>query len=120
MFDLRKIMTLGFALASLFWLNVSFAKTYVLSNCRQLESANALLLVHASWFPHCKTLLPIYKKVSNLPQMQSYKFYVKQHDKGGPVCGNKITALPVVFTHNMSNHVSGEMSMSSLIQFVTD
>lgn len=112
-------MTAVFTLASLFWLNSAFAETYALKNCSQLQSSNAVLLVHASWCPHCQNFLPVYNEVSNLPEMQNYKFYVRRNDKGAPVCGKAIDGVPVVFTNNMKHSNAGEMSKSGLIKFIT-
>ncbi len=115
---LGKVMTIFLVIASVLWLNTAAAKTHPLVNCSQLQAQNSVLLVHASWCPHCHTYLPIYNAVSNRPDMKGYTFYVKRNDGTAPVCGLAVKTVPMTFTHNMSKSVLGQMSKDRLASFV--
>lgn len=115
-----KTMAFASILTSLLWLNTAAAKTQELLNCSQLQAPKTVLLVHASWCSHCQSYVPTYEAVSNLPEMKSYTFYTKQHDKSGPVCGKAIKAVPITFVHNMGTSVKGGMSQDALIKFISN
>lgn len=116
----RQVMTIAGVIASLLWLNTATARTHTLVNCSQLEKPNSVLLVHASWCSYCQHYLPVYKAVSNRPDMKKYTFYVKRNDATFPVCGVAVRTVPVTFTHNMGNTAVGALSKSALISFVKD
>ena len=115
---LSKLTTIAFVAANLLSLNTAVAKTLTLQNCQQLQASNAVLLVHASWCPHCRDYLPTYNAVSNLPEMKKYKFYVKRDDSGAAVCGTSIRTVPVTFKNNMRNSMAGELTQNGLVGFV--
>lgn len=113
-----RLITFSLAIVSLLWLNTASATVHPLTNCKQVRDPNAVLMVHASWCPHCKTFLPVYKAVSDLPEMQKYTFYIRRDDRAAPVCNTKIRGFPTIFAHGMENKIVGEVSRDSLISFI--
>lgn len=107
------ISTLALAVAS-----TTFATTQELTDCAQLQDDKAVLLVHTSWCSHCVAFLPVYKAVSDAPEMSEYKFYTKQNDDFAPVCGKSVYGVPITFTHNMQDSLSGVISADALKTFI--
>lgn len=103
-----------------FMLSCAFATTQPLVDCHQLAEPNAVLLVHATWCPHCQHYLPTYEEASAHPDMSHYTFYTKENDYFDPVCGVKITVVPITFKNNMQNHKVGLLKLDALLDFLKE
>ncbi len=106
------------AISSFVYINFAYATTTELLDCNQLAAPKTVLLVHATWCPHCQGFLPTYKDVSDLPEMQGYTFYTKENNSVDAVCGIPIYGVPITFTRNMQEKIVGAISQSQLIEFV--
>lgn len=98
--------------------NTVFANTIPLSSCSKLRAPKTIVLVYATWCPHCKNFLPEYRAYSN--KYPGWKFYTIANDDFHNVCGAAIKGVPVIFKNNMSSALEGEASESDLDNFINN
>ena len=99
---------------------LSFAtlRPFTVVDCAALAMPKTVLLVHASWCPHCKAFLPVYEQVSNLEKYRDLIFYQMVNDKFENVCGTAIRGVPATFKNNMKTNLMGNRPQSVLEEFL--
>lgn len=87
-------------------------------DCAALAMPRTVLLVHASWCPHCKAFLPVYKQVSDKEQYKNWIFYQMVNDKFENVCGTAIKGVPLTFKNNLKQVLKGNKPKLVLERFL--
>ncbi|RUR08594.1 thioredoxin family protein [Legionella sp. km772] len=117
MLELIKTLIIALTISLPHW---SFANLQPFTNrdCQALAMPKTVLLVHASWCPHCKAFLPIYKQVSDKKKYAGWIFYQMMNDKFAQVCGTVLTGVPVTFKNNMKSKLMGNKPPAVLEHFL--